>query len=422
MDRRWLAIIAATLFLNFSFCNAYGLSLSGFGTLAVDMGVFAVAAASISAMFFLGPACAVRANCCSVLHLLEEAIGTVPTAVVRLCCLAFLSIWIARLVSIPTLWAIADGTGRHGSFKAGIVGAALVAFLFLTGLQSTRTSTRLAGFTAKLNMAILLAALIRVHDGWPAVPAGFAIAGQYPRLLLLTDGLSRLALYAAPLGLFVAEYASRIPKRRQPAAAILSGAALPLFAALSLSSIVGLATARSHFYQPSLNPGVGMALWAHAAGSAVPPRMVIAGITNFGAARFGLRALGAYVPALTRSRGGWFAHVFFAPIILTLALHPYAAGVTTVSNICGKCLAVAGAVLTANVVIRFKGTASGRQFDFVGTFALLAGVGVSIWLPEQYLWAEGKWWLPWLLPTYAAAFSCCLAGRVAQRWFAPRLS
>lgn len=414
MDWRWLAIIAATLFLNFSFCDAYGLSLSGFGTLAVDMTVFVFAAASISAMFFLGPTLAVHASRRSVLHLLEEAIGTVPTVVLRVCCLAFLSIWISRLISLPTLWAIAEVTGKHGSFNRCIVAAAIVAFLFLTGLQSTRTSVRLALFTGKLSLVILLAALIRVRDGWPAVPAGFSLGGQYPRMLLLTVGLSRLALYAAPLGLFVAEYASRLPKRNQAAAAVLSGAALPLFAALTLSSIVGLATARSHFYQPSLNPTVGMALWAHAAGSAVLPRMVIAGITNFGAARFGLRALGAYVP-VAGSRVGWFAHVVFGAIIAALALDPYAAAVTTVSNLCGKCLAVAGAVLTTNAVIRFKGTASARRFDFVGTLALLAGLGVSIWLPERYLWAKGKWWLPWLLPTYAVAFSCCLAGRVAQR-------
>src|SRR5690348_3886752 len=108
-DWRWVAILAAPLFLNFSFCNAYGLRLSGFGPLALDVAVFA-AAALISAMFFLGPACAVRARRRSAFQILEEALGAVPAAGVRLCAIVFLAIWVAKLVSIPTLWAIANAT------------------------------------------------------------------------------------------------------------------------------------------------------------------------------------------------------------------------------------------------------------------------------------------------------------------------
>ena len=46
--------------------------------------------------------------------------------------------------------------------------AGLVLFLCLSGGQSFRTVARLAFFTDKLCIAILIVALIRAHDGWEA--------------------------------------------------------------------------------------------------------------------------------------------------------------------------------------------------------------------------------------------------------------
>jgi hypothetical protein len=69
------------------------------------------------------------------------------------------------------------------------------------------------------------------------------------------------------------------------------GVALPLFVTLLLVGAIGAATHASPFYQPSLEPTVAMALWSRAAGSALPGRRMIAAITVFGVARFGLKAL-----------------------------------------------------------------------------------------------------------------------------------
>ena len=125
----------------------------------------------------------------------------------RLCCVLFLSLWIARLLAVPTLWALSMSTGES-SVKTGIIAAALLLFLLFTGLQGVPTSVKLALFTDKLGIAILIAALIRVRDGWASVPGGFGIAGLYPHALQFTSGLSNIASYAAPFGLFAAEYAS----------------------------------------------------------------------------------------------------------------------------------------------------------------------------------------------------------------------
>jgi hypothetical protein len=300
---------------------------------------------------------------------------------VRFCCVLFLFLWIARLL-VPTLWALSMSSGE-GSFKTGIIAAALLLFLFFTGLQSVRTSAKLAMFTDKLGIAILIAALIRVRDGWASVPGGFGIAGSYPYALQFTSGLSNIASYAAPFGLFAAEYAFRISSRKQVSLTILSGVTVPMFLALFLSSIVGMATALSHLYQPSLNPTVAMALWPHTAGTVSPSRILVAGITTFGALRFGIRALAEYGPSISNGTWRCVAYACAVVAIAILALRPYATASIVVSDICVKCIAVAGAVLTANVVMGLRSGSAGRRFDTVGLIALLAGAVTALCLPES---------------------------------------
>jgi hypothetical protein len=274
---------------------------------------------------------------------------------------------------------------------------------------------KLALFTDKLGITVLLAALIRVRDGWASLPKGFAVAGLLPHALQLTSGLSYLALYAAPLGLLAAEYALCIPNRKRVALTVVTGVTLPIFLALSLSSVVGVATAASRFYQPSLSPTIAMALWSHTAGSASPPRMLVAAITTFGVLRFGFRSLAAYGPTHLPRKLSWLAGACAVVAIAILALHPFATVSTAAIEICEKSLAIAGAVLTADVVMGWKRLTVKGRFDPVGVMALVAGTAVSLLLPSEYLWAKGQWWLPWLLPSYAVAFLICIAGRSVQR-------
>ena len=105
IDWRWVAIILATLFFNFSFFEVHGLDVAGFGPLAVDATVLCVAAVLITLLFFIGPALAVRATQRPVLSLLEDSIGTIP----NIGCAPLL-----RAVPVPLDREIACGTDIVG--------------------------------------------------------------------------------------------------------------------------------------------------------------------------------------------------------------------------------------------------------------------------------------------------------------------
>ena len=158
-----------------------------------------------------------------------------------------------------------------------------------------------------------------------------------------------------------------------------------------------------------------MALWSHTAGTASPSRIMVAGITTFGALRFGIRALAEYGPAISNGTSRWVAHACAVVAITILALRPYATASIVVSDICVKCIAVAGAILTGNVAMGLKSGSARQRFDTAGLIALLAGAVTALCLPEQFRWARGRWWLPWLLPTYAVGFLVFFVGRSVQR-------
>lgn len=81
----------------------------------------------------------------------------------------------------------------------------------------------------------------------------------------------------------MAALACRVPDRKQVWLMVGSGVTLPLFGALCVSGMVGVATLKSGLYRPSLNPTVAMALWSDVRESAILPRMLNAAITTFGA-------------------------------------------------------------------------------------------------------------------------------------------
>ena len=79
------------------------------------------------------------------------------------------------------------------------------------------------------------------------------------------DALSELAWYSAPLAVFAADFGHRCRARKQAAMIGLMGVALPLFGALLMMGVIGAAVRASTFYQPSVAPNVGMALWSQVA-------------------------------------------------------------------------------------------------------------------------------------------------------------
>ncbi len=70
--------------------------------------------------------------------------------------------WMARLVQVPCAWCYAVGLGWElPPVQSLLIAAGILLFLFRTGLFSRRTNARLAQFTIKLAIAILIAALLR---------------------------------------------------------------------------------------------------------------------------------------------------------------------------------------------------------------------------------------------------------------------
>jgi hypothetical protein len=210
--------MTATLFLNFPFWLERGLYFWVPGTLLENAGVLGVGALLIAVLFFAGPALASYRARRPLFGVVESSLGTVPAWGIRVCCTWFLVVWMADLISWPASRFVTFIFRREVSpIESGAIAGALIIFLFVTGLQSLRTSTNLALFSNKLGFAILVAALIRVHDGLPTALKGFPTSDGNAAASVAGQGLSLLALYEGPLVFLAADFGHRMQGRRQVA-------------------------------------------------------------------------------------------------------------------------------------------------------------------------------------------------------------
>ena len=367
----------------------------------------------------MGPALATHAARRPLLEVIENSLGLIPAFALRVICALFLVLWIANLMVLP-VWGWYSDTLRRtvSSTESGLFAAAVLAFLFVTGFQSLRTEAKLATFSNKLGTAILIAALVRVRAGWPAVldfksPYDFSWAAE------VWSGLSQMAVYVAPLALLAADFGYHSRDRRQVAMTGLVGVAIPLFGSLLLVGVINAATHASPYYQPSLEPSIAMALWSHTARTALHGRMLIAALTIFGAVRFGARELGkiASIRTLTTRRGRIWLGCFVATAAWS-CLHPFAPAFTTAFEFSGRCLGVAGAVLTGDFLTGRRSLEQISRIDWVGAFALLAGLATPVYLRYALLESTSDpWRYPLLLPSYVVALLTCVCGRTAQKRF-----
>jgi hypothetical protein len=349
----------------------------------------------------------------------ENSLGTLPAIGLRLCSVVFLVCWMATLIAVSeSLLSPHILRGQASRAESGLVAGGILSFAFFTGLQSPTVSARLAFFSNKLGVAILLAALIRVRDGWPAISTGFPITQSGSLIASEWHGLARLSFYIAPLAFLGANNAHRFRQRKQVASIAVLGFLLPLFGTLFVVGTIDVATGASAAYQPSLNPSVAMALWAHVASRALPGRMMLTAITTFGVARFGAKALAESTSMLAPGRRArWVVLGCGLLVIAWLSVQdapdfllPFEWSVTG--------LAVASAVLTADYVAVATRVENVRRVDWTATIALLAGWTATLYMPK---WIAGtdadQWWHPRLLPSYAVGFLVCLLGRIIQKQF-----
>jgi hypothetical protein len=351
-DWRAPALITATLFLNFPFWYIHGNDLWMRYAFPVYTCVLALASVLTTVVFFVGPAFACQQSGRGLLGTVENSLGSIPAYCVRLCCLWFLVVWIAGLIAVPVSSQLTFILRTEvSSVQSAALAGVLLAFLFLTGLQSLQASARLALFTNKLGFAVLVAAFLRVHEGWPAALTGFSGSPERSAVLEVWRGLSVLAFYVAPLAFLAGDLVHRMETRKDAVMMGVMGIALPICGTLLLVGMIDVATLASQYYQPSLNPTVAMALWGKAAGSALPARMMITAITMFGAARFGASALATSVS--TRWCAGRLVWVPLGCLIAVIAwcsIHPYAAGLTVSMDVSAMFLVVTAAVLSGDVV------------------------------------------------------------------------
>lgn len=184
----------ATLFLNFAFWYAPNQNYPLIGHASAYSSI--ATALLMAALFYFGPAALCQRRRHSLLEVAAGSLGSVFAYAFRLNCILFLTVWIAQVVGVivflcPT-WARLNPAGP---VKQGLLAAVLVLFLFATGLQGLRANARLAWFTNRLAVAILIAAFIRVRHGLPSAWQ----ANSYWNTIDAWRHFSILCAYAAPL-------------------------------------------------------------------------------------------------------------------------------------------------------------------------------------------------------------------------------
>jgi hypothetical protein len=220
--------------------------------------------------------------------------------------------------------------------------------------------------------------------------------------------------YVAPLGFLAGNLGHVVKGRKQLALTAAMGFALPLFATVLIIGVMNVATVKSSFYQPSLNPNVGMALWGHAAKSSLLGRMLIVAITMFGALRFGMRSLAESVDTSVPAgvRIPWIRLSGLALAIAWVSVHQ-GAYLETALDASAACLVCAAAVLSADCLSQAWRTRRMQRTDWVGLIALLVGLAcIPCW---KAITGAGSWSHTWLLPSYTAGFVVCLLGRYIDK-------
>jgi hypothetical protein len=379
------ALIVATVVLNFPFWEAFGFRLWGSGPPLRQLPTIAASSAIITCLFFVGPGLALRAAKRPLLAVVDELIGIIPATVFRLSCVVALSCWVGNLLGTVMNIAQWIGGGHSRAFYFGLA-VTIVVFLFLTAVGSVKEVARLAMFTNKLGIAILVAALIRVRDGWPAVPVGFPDHGQDS---WSWHGFSALSFFVGPAVFFAAGFAKRATSPKAVISIAAAGLALPLALSLVAVGAIGVATANSIHYRPSLNPTIAMALCSGVARSHLPAVMAIMAFTAFGALRFGIRAL-------ADTAGSRPFYPILLGAIAWVSLQDPARYVVAF-DLSANVIAAMAAVLTANFI-----TGRWPSSRLVSVVSLIAGpvlpVSLRWWDPNN------AYYHPAFLPSHAVAF------------------
>lgn len=384
LDWRVPATLLATLFLNFTFPNGiYGGSAvqrPWAGWLIVTLFV-----ALSTVPGFLLPALAVHSSRGSLTALIESALGTAPSLAIRAVTVLFLLCSVS-LLGRTALWLLCHRFEQPlGPMVEWAYAAALLTLVVVTTTQILPDLATMAHFTNKLTLAIFVAALIRVRDGWPAV----ALADSLPPLESPGRGVAELVAFTAPMCFLCAHFASRLATRRDIVKTGIAGLAVPAFVALVLIAAIGTATGASSFYRPSLMPNAAMALFSGAAPSALPARMALAAVSLFGLMRLNTHFLLNHIDAGTDEIGHRLILKVAAVAAMAWAMTSTTDAVGAMFSWSARCLGAVAGVVSADFVSRKPRSDAAPRIDWNGITALVAGVGISAFVPDYGVLLSG---------------------------------
>jgi hypothetical protein len=423
VDWRAPALILATLFFNFFFWFEPAHDFPSSGPPRLYFGTLIGSALLTVGLFYLGPAHAAQASKMSLFDLVAASVGSVPTWAFRACCTLFSIGWIYAFVG-TTLFTGLKWPYRRSptTLQFALVAVAATALLFLTALQGLRTNGRLAFFTNKLAIALLIAGLIRVRGGLPSVWDELAhrLIGRQEAIANAWLGLGAVLAYAAPWALLAANFGVRLPDRRQIVLTGYFGIALPIIVSIGVSEFASAASPVILNFR-----NIAGALWYHDSSRFLPPMMALAAMTIFGSARFGIRTLAETLSPLKERRLAF-------PISMILSACGITALVTSIMSQQGsfdlllylggisRALGIVAGILTADALTRTATPT--RRFDWIGILAFLSGWAAPWYLPDSTPGTQiDEYHQPWLLASYAIAFAVCAAGRLFQRLRFPHL-
>lgn len=424
-DWRAPALILATLFFNFLFWfePAHDFPFSGspwlyFGSL-IGSSLLTVG------LFYLGPAHAAHASKRSLFDLVLAALGSMPAAAFRVCCDLFSVGWISLFIGTAVSMSF-QLPYRHRLTvqELGLATVASTAYLFLTALNSLRTSGKLAFFTSKLAIALLIAGLIRVRGGLPSVWEELAhrLIGKQEAIANAWLRVEAVLAFAAPWALLAAIFGARLRDKRQIALTGHLGLALPIIVSIGVSEF---ASAASPVILNSRN--IAGALWYHDSSRFLAPIMALAAISIFGAARFGIRSLAEALSPLKERRLAFPISMILSACgitaLVTLILSQHASfDLPLALGGISRILGIVAGILTADALTRWRAPTRPRRFDWIGMLAFLAGWAAPWYLPE---WTPGtqldEHYEPWLLASYTIAFAVCAGGRILHKLRSPHL-
>ena len=345
-------------------------------------------------------------------HIAQFSFGTILALGFRLCCSLYLLIWLT--FSVQTICLLLVQWPYHRgptTLESALVATAITLFLFATALQGMQTNAKLAWFTNKLSLALLIAALIRVREG---LPSAWEALTHPPGFMESTDwrSIPFILFYFAPLALFSSDFGYRTRTRKDATLIGLVGLALAFAFSLFAAALMAQA---AHGLRASFSNDRTMAtaLFQGLSRRYFPPRMMVTAITMFGSARFGMRALANSVPFEGRTTRVILGVLACSIVIFTVATPDslYAA-----REILTRCLVAATAIFSADFIAGTWRLESPKKIDWIGATALFAGLAITLLVPTDL----ESWWFPWLLPSYAASFVTCLVLRIARSLFANR--